>query len=148
MAGAPANVSFLRFSTDELPERERLPAFQEVFGRAIAKADVEPLAGTHLRIQATVRAMPGLGAWIGAFSPIQGRRTRELIADGNDNVTLWMCPEGGSVISQFGREVTHNGGDAMLVSNSDMVSTTMVRRSTTLDSRAPRKIPLAKSPRI
>jgi len=77
MAGAPANLSFMRFSTDELPERERLPAFQEVFGRAIAKADVEPVAGTQLCIEATVRAMPGLGVWIGAFSPIHGRRTRE-----------------------------------------------------------------------
>ena len=146
MAGTPANLSVLRFSTDELPERERLPAFQKVFGRAIAKADVEPVAGTHLRIQATVRAMPGLGAWIGAFSPIQGRRTRELIADGNDNVTLWMCPEGGSVISQCGREVTHNGDDAMLVSNSDMLSTTMVRRSRHVSLSLPRKVMLTMVP--
>ena len=128
MAGAPANPSFLRFSTDELPERERLPAFQDVFGRAIAKVDFEPLAGTHLRIQAKVRALPGLGAAIGAFSPIQGRRTRELIADGNDDITLFTCPEGGSIVSQCGRELTHHGGDAVLVSNSDMLSTRMVRR--------------------
>ena len=87
-AGAPANPSFLRFSTDELPERERLPAFQDVFGRAIAKVDFEPLAGTHLRIQAKVRALPGLGAAIGAFSPIQGRRTRELIATA---MTTLLC---------------------------------------------------------
>jgi len=105
MAGAPANPSFLRFSTDELPERERLPAFQDVFGRAIAKVDFEPLAGTHLRIQAKVRALPGLGAAIGAFSPIQGRRTRELIADGNDDITLFTCPEGGSIVSQCGRGI-------------------------------------------
>ena len=82
MAGAPANPSFLRFSTDELPERERLPAFQDVFGRAIAKVDFEPLAGTHLRIQAKVRALPGLGAAIGAFSP------RELIATA---MTTLLC---------------------------------------------------------
>ena len=36
MASTPANVTVLRFSTDDLPERERLPTFQEVFGRAIA----------------------------------------------------------------------------------------------------------------
>jgi len=90
--------------------------------------------------------MPGLGAWIGAFSPIQGRRTRELIADGNDNVTLWMCPEGGSVISQCGREVTHDGDDAMLVSNSDMLSTTMVRRSHHVSLSLPRKVMLTMVP--
>ena len=148
MAGAPANLSFMRFSTDELPERERLPAFQEVFGRAIAKADVEPVAGTQLCIEATVRAMPGLGVWIGAFSPIHGRRTRELIADGNDNVTLWMCPEGGSVISQCGREVTHHGDDAMLLSNSDMLSTTMVRRSHHVSLSLPRKVMLTMVPNL
>jgi hypothetical protein len=91
MAGAPANLSFLRFSTDELPESERFPTFQDVFGQAIAKVDFEPLAGTHLRVQATIRAMPGLGAWIGSFSPIHGRRTHELIVDGNDDITLCMC---------------------------------------------------------
>jgi|SRR6516162_712443 len=129
MAGAPANLSFLRFLTDELPERERLPRFQEVFGRAIAKVDFEPLADTHFHIRATSRAMPGLGVWIGAFSPIHGRRTRELIVDGNDDVTLCTCPEGGSLISQCGRELTHHGDDAVLLSNSDVLSTTMVRRS-------------------
>jgi hypothetical protein len=73
MVGAGDHLGLLRLSTDELPERERLPTFQEVFGRAIAKVDFDPIAGTHLRIQATVRAMPGLGAWIGAFSPIRGQ---------------------------------------------------------------------------
>jgi hypothetical protein len=62
MVGAPGNVGLLRFSTDELPERERLLMFQEIFGRAITKIDFEPVAGTHLRVQATVRAIPGLGA--------------------------------------------------------------------------------------
>jgi AraC-like DNA-binding protein len=122
MAGAPANPSFLRFSTDELPERERLPAFQDVFGRAIAKVDFEPLAGTHLRIQATVRALPGLG------------------------VTLFTYPEGGSIVSQCGRELTHHGGDAVLVSNSDMLSTRMVRRSHHVSLSLPRKVMLTMVP--
>jgi AraC-like DNA-binding protein len=146
MVGAPANVSLLWFSTDELPERERLPTFQEVFGRAIAKVDFEPLAGTQLRVQATVRAMPGLGAWIGAFSPVHGRRTRQFIADGNDDVTLCMCPEGGSLISQCGREVTHHEGDAVLLSNSDVLSTTMVQRSHHVSLSLPRKVMLTMVP--
>jgi AraC-like DNA-binding protein len=129
MAGAHGNLALLRFSSDELPEPERLPVFREVFGRTIAKVDFEPLAGTHLEVKATMRAMPGLGAWIGAFSPIHGRRTRELIADGNDDVTLCMCPEGGSIISQLGQELTHRGGDAVLLSNADALSSTMVQRS-------------------
>jgi hypothetical protein len=110
MVGARDNFGLVRFSTDELPERERLLTFQEVFGRAIAKVEFDPIAGTHLRVQATVRALPGLGVWIGAFSPIDGRRTRELIADGNDDVSLCMCPESGSIISQLNRELTHKGG--------------------------------------
>jgi hypothetical protein len=77
MVGAPGDLGMLRFSTDELPERERLLMFQEIFGRAITKVDFEPVAGTHLRVRATVRAIPGLGAWIGAFSPLHGRRTHD-----------------------------------------------------------------------
>ena len=108
--------------------------------------DFEPQAGTHLRIRVTVRALPGLGACIGAFSPIHGRRTRELIADGNDDITLWMCPEGGSVISQCGRELTHRGGDAVLLSTSDTLSTTMVRRSHHVSVSLPRKVMLTMVP--
>jgi AraC-like DNA-binding protein len=136
----PSNFGLLRFSSDELPERARLPIFQETFGRAIAKVDFEPLAGTPLRVQASVRALPGLSVWIGAFSPIHGRRTRELIADGNDDVALCMCPEGGSVISQFGREVTHCGDDAVLLSCSDALSSTMVERSHHVSLSLPRKV--------
>ena len=140
MVGAPGNLGMLRFSTDELPERERLLMFQEIFGRAITKVDFEPVAGTHLRVQATVRAIPGLGAWIGAFSPLHGRRTHGLIADGNDDVALCMCPEGGSIISQLGRELTHQGGDAVLLSNSDVLSSTMVHRSHHVSLSLSRKV--------
>ena len=141
MAGALlGDLGLLRFSTDELPERERLLMFQEIFGRAITKVDFEPVAGTHLRVQATVRAIPELGAWIGALSPIHGKRTHDLIADGNDDVTLCMCPEGGSIISQLGRELTHQGGDAVLFSNSDVLSSTMVHRSHHVSLSLSRKV--------
>ena len=141
MAGALlGDLGLLRFSTDELPERERLLMFQEIFGRAITKVDFEPVAGTHLRVQATVRAIPELGAWIGALSPIHGKRTHDLIADGNDDVTLCMCPEGGSIISQLGRELTHHGGDAVLLSNSDVLSSTMVQRSHHVSLSLSRKV--------
>lgn len=136
----PSNFGLLRFSTDELSESARLPIFQEAFGRAIAKVVFEPVAGTSLRVQASVRALPGLSVWIGAFSPIHGRRTRELIADGNDDVALCMCPEGGSIISQFSRELTHSGGDAVLLSCSDTLSSTMVERSHHVSVSLPRKV--------
>jgi AraC-like DNA-binding protein len=140
MGGASGGLRLLRFSTGELPEREGLLAFREIFGRAITKVDFEPVVGTQLRVQATVRTMPGLSAWIGAFSPIHGRRTGELVADGNDDVALCTCPEGGSVFSQCGRELTHRGGDAVLISNSDVLSTTMVQRSHHISLSLPRKV--------
>ena len=50
----------LRFSTDALPERDRLAIWREVFGRYVVKVEIEPLGTDGFSQSATLRNLPGL----------------------------------------------------------------------------------------
>ena len=45
MAAHSDDIGILRFSTDELPERDRLPIMREVHGRLTARVDIDPAPG-------------------------------------------------------------------------------------------------------
>jgi hypothetical protein len=50
----------LRFSADDLPERDRLPIWREAFGRAIVKMDTEPIGDGPFRSRADIQMLPNL----------------------------------------------------------------------------------------
>ncbi len=59
-SGMACQPPTLQFSTDMFPERERIAAWRDFFGRGILKLDIEPMGGAF-RSDATLRALPGLG---------------------------------------------------------------------------------------
>jgi AraC-like DNA-binding protein len=121
MAAPSDDVRILRFSTDELPERDRLPMMREVHGRLTARVDIEPAPGVPLHYQVTAHALPGLTVSLFSVSPQIVRRTRELLADGNDDVVFAVPPTAGGTVSQRGRELSHVAGDAVLLSTADVM---------------------------
>ena len=76
-----------RLSTDDLPERDRLAAWREFYGRKFLRLEHEPLCEDAFRLVLALRQLPGLGLVSVDFSPLRVGRTRDLIADGNDGVT-------------------------------------------------------------
>jgi hypothetical protein len=88
MAAQSGDIRTLRFSTDELPERDRLPIMREVHGRLTARIDIEPARGVPLHYRVVARALPGLTVSMFSESPQICQRTRELLADGKDDVVL------------------------------------------------------------
>jgi hypothetical protein len=54
-------VPIFRFSTDAFPERERMAAWREIFGRTVVNLDIEPLNPEAFRAEAAVCQLPGLG---------------------------------------------------------------------------------------
>ena len=82
MAAQSDDIRVLRFSTDDLPERDRLPIMREVHGRLSARVDIEPAPGAPLHYSVTARALPGLIVSLLSVSPHTVRRTRALLADG------------------------------------------------------------------
>jgi|SRR5579871_165276 len=121
MAAQSDDMRVLRFSTDELPERDRLPMTREVHGRLTARLDIEPAAGVPLRYRVIARALPGLTLSSFLESPVVVRRTRELMADGNDDLVFALPPTTASMVSHRGRELSPFAGDAVLMSAADVM---------------------------
>jgi AraC-like DNA-binding protein len=121
MAAPSEDIRVLRFSTDELPERDRLAIMREVHGRLTARVDIEPAPGVPLHYQVTAHALPGLIVSLFSVSPQTVRRTRELLADGNDDVVFVAPPTAGAMVSHRGRELSPIAGDAVLLSTADVM---------------------------
>jgi AraC-like DNA-binding protein len=121
MAAHPDDIRILRFSTDELPERDRLPIMREVLGRLTARVDIDPAPGAPLHYRVIARAMPGLTVSMLSESPLTIRRTRELLADGSDDVVLALPPSAANRVSHLGRELSPSAGDAVLMSSADVL---------------------------
>ena len=120
MAAQSDDIRVLRFSTDELPERDRLPIMREVHGRLCARVDIEPAPGVSLHYRVTAMALPGLTVSMFSESPLTIRRTRELLADGNDDVVFAVPPTAANMLSHRGRELSPIR-DAVLLSAADVM---------------------------
>jgi AraC-like DNA-binding protein len=127
MAAQSDDVRILRFSTDELPERDRLPIMREVHGRLSARIDIEPAPGAPLHYRVTAQALPGLIVSLLSVSPHTVRRTRELLADGSDDVVFVAPTTAGGMVSQLGRELSTSAGDAVLMSAADVMCINVLR---------------------
>jgi AraC-like DNA-binding protein len=121
MAAQSDDIRVLRFSSDELPERDRLAIVREVHGRLTARVDIEPAPDAPMHYRVIARTLPGLIVSLLSVSPHTVRRTRELLADGSDNVVFVVSPTAGNMVSQLGRELSHIAGDAVLMSAADVL---------------------------
>jgi AraC-like DNA-binding protein len=120
MAAQSDDIRVLRFSTDDLPERDRVAIMREVHGRLTARVDIEPAPGVPLYYRVIARCLPGLIVSTFSESPLTVRRTRELLADGNDDVVFAVPPTAANMLSHRGRELSPIG-DAVLLSAADVM---------------------------
>ena len=117
--GATTDIATFRFSTDELPPRDRVAVVREVYGRLVARVDIEPAQATPLHFRVAARVFPGLIISSHSRSPVILKRTREFLADGNDDVVLAVSRAAGTLVSHVGRELVPGVGDAILFSSAD-----------------------------
>jgi AraC-like DNA-binding protein len=101
----------VRFTTSTLPERDRVPFWREFFGPSIFRTEIDPVPDLPFRADVTLRRLPGVCLVSDAMSPARFARTRALVADGNDDICLFVNSPGGT-LSQLGREATLAAGDA------------------------------------
>jgi AraC-like DNA-binding protein len=103
-AGA-LNPQSLSFSTRDMPEKERVPYWREVFGRHIIRVEFEPRSDEPFEARAMLWSVPGLRAhWPTYRGPARLRRTRELIAQTDESVALLIDRKGSLRWSQRGAE--------------------------------------------
>jgi AraC-like DNA-binding protein len=112
----PAGFAPIRFSSEDIPARDRVAVWREVIGRKIVRIDIEPLRDRPFRVDANLRALPDLGMMSADMSEFRLERTRGLIADGNSDLRFAVNVSGREIVVQRGREVTLDPGDAILVS--------------------------------
>jgi AraC-like DNA-binding protein len=110
----------IQFSTDVLPKRDRLPYLREVFGRSIVGLDLQPFQNCPLEWAHSLHAFEGLLVVSGRTAGLISRRTRPLLADGNDALLLTINLSGVSLASQAGRQCRLDAGAAVLLSSSDV----------------------------
>jgi AraC-like DNA-binding protein len=123
------DISTFRFSTDELPERDRVPMIREVFGRLHARIDLAPATDQPSHFRFVAKVLPGLAISSYAATPLIVQRTRELLMDGNDDVLVTASSVAGNTSSHLGRELVTNAGDAVPFSTADTSVTSTVATS-------------------
>jgi AraC-like DNA-binding protein len=128
----------LRFSTDDLPSRDRLAIWREVIGKTVARLDLEPIGDGPFRSECVTRTLPDLALSSISLTAIRSQRTRELLADGNDDIEFVFIDSGRCDASQLGRHVEVDAGVALLVSNADE-STVTSSAATGHSIRIPRR---------
>jgi AraC-like DNA-binding protein len=135
------DFSIVRFSTDDLPEKDRGAIWREHFGCKVFKADIEPPpADTALKAILAVRSMPELQLISGLYAAGRQHRTRRLIADdGNDDFIMRLATSGTVMVSAAGREL-HSHCGAILTNAAEVSTLNRLTFGHTLVVRIPRSI--------
>src|SRR5262245_19570232 len=103
MSGTTDDFAIMQFSTDALPERERIPVLRDFFGPVVVRLDLDPLPGEPVKFDMTARASPELTIASVTGSGMRSRRTRALIADNDDGVSFCVSPTPALEIVHCGR---------------------------------------------
>jgi AraC-like DNA-binding protein len=106
----------LRFSTDQLPARDRLAIWREVFGRRIAKAEFEAFPDVQFSHNITFRKLNGLSLGFTKAVGFRATRAQQHLGDGSDDLILTINTEGIAHSSQLGREVRVGPFDGAMMS--------------------------------
>jgi AraC-like DNA-binding protein len=140
MTAAPeSGIVTCRFSSDDYHAARRVDAWREIYARKFLGLEHVPLAGRPFHANMTLQMLPGLRIMWGNASLQQVARTRELLADGNDDLILTICSHDG-LNAQRGREVKVAAGDAILLSAAEIGSVTYRTQTKAVALSLPRKL--------
>jgi AraC-like DNA-binding protein len=109
----------MRFSTGDLPQKDRLPYFRETFSRGTCNIDFVPLVDEPFHAEVNIALLPGCSLVLSKSLPARYLRTPEMLAGGSDDLILNIGLNGPSSIRQCGREAMASKGDAILATAGD-----------------------------
>ncbi|SDR47892.1 AraC-binding-like domain-containing protein [Rhizobiales bacterium GAS113] len=139
MCASATDVATFRFTGEDLRQPKVMAVWREVVGRAMAKLDLSALPDRPLHSEAVVRMLPGLDIAASVSSGMRMERTRNLLADGDDDVALMICTQGAAMMSQRAREATLARGDAVLMTNGELGQITYPSLARMICVRMPRE---------
>jgi AraC-like DNA-binding protein len=116
MAASETTGSCVRFSTRDLPKRERVPFWREVFGRHVIRTQIEPFSQAQFNADGTLWSAPGLRVhWATYSAGARVVRPRELISGNDDEVALLIDLSGTVNFAQAGCEVALESGGGIKI---------------------------------
>jgi AraC-like DNA-binding protein len=128
----------VEFSTDNLPERDRIAIWREHYGHIMLRLDLEPANDSSFQARMASLALPGLQIIEASSSPAKMTRSGQYLADGNDDAVLVMNRAGSAIVSSGGREQSLRENETILLTGNEPTSfdRTSIGQSFTL--RVPR----------
>ena len=112
---APDDFRLLTFSTNELRPRERFDLWRDILTRKLLHAAVDTLTERPFRADASLRAGHGVRFGLGRLEATISHRTRDIVADDNDDVTLMVNLEGPFVARLGSEDIALDEGEGLLV---------------------------------
>ena len=113
---------FFEFSTDELPEQDRIAVWREHYGHVMLRVDIEPAPGQIFIARNRTLALPGLQLMEGASSPVRITRGGQYLDDGNDDIVFAINRNGSAILESGGREQNLKDHEAILLSCGEAAS--------------------------
>jgi AraC-like DNA-binding protein len=104
------------FSADQLPEEDRVDLWRDTVARQM-RIDSQPLPGCALKVDVRGYAWPGLKIAKASLSSTRDERTRELIANGDDEINLVINLSGPVTAMARGSAASLGEGDGFAVSS-------------------------------
>jgi AraC-like DNA-binding protein len=132
------DTRIVEFSTDHIPEKDRIAFWREHYGHVMLRVDLEPARDAAFEARIASLALPGLQLMEASSSPAKISRSGRYLADGNDDVVVAVNRTGSVNVASGGREQSLREGEAIVLSGGEAASfhRTSMGRSFTL--RVPR----------
>jgi len=128
----------VEFSTDFLPEEDRIAYWREHYGQVMLRVDLEPAKDVAFQACMTSLSLPGLQLIEGASSPARISRTGQYLADGNDDAVLAINQTGVASVWSGGREQILREQEAILMLGNEPTSFQRTSPGRSFTLRVPR----------
>jgi AraC-like DNA-binding protein len=124
---APNAFAEFQFSTENYPERERVEAWREEFGRRLLRIDIAPQAFENFHASATAYRGSNFGLLRATTSAVHQSNSPALIA--GDDVTFGVVANAQWGAAQLGRSADFGPGDGAMLSNGEVGSISLPHES-------------------
>jgi AraC-like DNA-binding protein len=127
-----------KFSTDLMPEQDRIAICREHYGHIMLRVDLEPAKDASFRANLTSLVLPGLQLIETSLSPAIISRRGEYLADGNDDAVLVINRAGSAIVHSGGREQSLPENHAILLTGNEPTSFDRISKGQSIMVRVPR----------
>ena len=109
--------SVLRFSTEDVPLKNRTAVSSEVFARLHVNAEIKPLGAAAYRARFEQQSWSSVSLLFAQTDPVSLTRTAELVGDGNDDFRLAWTESAPAQFTSLGVAEQIDAGEPMLLFN-------------------------------